>query len=45
MALNGLISPLPSERGEFQGKLLNAAHKKKHVENDAQLLLVTLLPV
>jgi hypothetical protein len=34
----GLISPLPSERSEFNGKLLNAAHKQKHVEQDALLL-------
>jgi len=34
----GLISPLPSERTEFSGKLLNAAHKQKHAEQDALLL-------
>jgi len=34
----GLVSPLPSERADFSGKLLNAAHRKKHVDNDAQLL-------
>ena len=34
----GLISPLPSERTEFNGKLLNAAHKQKHAEQDALLL-------
>lgn len=33
-------SPLPSDRAEFTGRLLNAAHKKKHADNDAQLLKV-----
>ena len=36
-----LPSPLPSERAEFSGKLLSAAHKQKHVEQDALLLEVT----
>jgi len=32
------ISPPTSSRAEFSGKLLSAKHKKKTVENDAQLL-------
>ena len=31
--------PLPSERGEYQGKLLSAQHRKKQADNDRQLLL------
>ena len=31
-------SPLPSERAEFSGKMLNATHRQKHIEQDAQLL-------
>ena len=34
-----MASPLPSERGEFQGKLLAAQHRKKQADNDRQLLL------
>lgn len=32
------ISPLPSDRADFSGKLLSAAHREKHVDQDALLL-------
>ena len=34
------ISPLPSDRADFSGKLLSAAHRQKHVDQDALLLQV-----
>lgn len=36
-----LVSPLPSDRTEFSGRLLNASHKQKHVDQDARLLEVS----
>jgi hypothetical protein len=36
--LGALISPLPSDRTEFSGKLLNVSRRQKHVEQDAVLL-------